>query len=356
MDFFQEAYEYFDESTKARVVTSSSAEWLLDNLYVVEQAVRQIEEDLPADYYQRLQNRRAGRDLYRCLSNADQETRLDLEAIRLPANVPGDTRSAPVTPALPSLLRLAVLESLVQGLADVTRQTQKLVSQPNIWEGIDVSPSAAPEPDPNVIVANSVLSLRLLGTQDWKAFFEATSLVEKILRADPAGLYPQMDFETRNRYRSVVEELARGSQLEEASIGRQALELASAAEAGDSEREKHVGYYLIAQGRETLEALINFRPRFSQAAIRFIQKNATAVYLGSIFTLTLFPSALILLYALQAGADLLQLLLLLPLSFFPLSSVAIELVNGLVVSIIPPRTLPKLNLERGVPVNIAPWW
>jgi len=31
MEFFQSCYEYFDESTKAQVSTSQTAEWLLDN-------------------------------------------------------------------------------------------------------------------------------------------------------------------------------------------------------------------------------------------------------------------------------------------------------------------------------------
>src|SRR5437867_3199365 len=53
-ELFQSAYRYFDEATKAQVSTSQAAEWLLDNFYVVEQAIRQVEEDLPADYYQRL--------------------------------------------------------------------------------------------------------------------------------------------------------------------------------------------------------------------------------------------------------------------------------------------------------------
>src|SRR5690349_24393919 len=45
MAFFQRCYNYFDENTKAQVSTSQTAEWLLDNFYVVEQAVRQVDED-----------------------------------------------------------------------------------------------------------------------------------------------------------------------------------------------------------------------------------------------------------------------------------------------------------------------
>src|SRR5512147_142602 len=42
--FFQAAYDYFDESPRAEVSVSQTAEWLLDNFYVIEQAIREVEE------------------------------------------------------------------------------------------------------------------------------------------------------------------------------------------------------------------------------------------------------------------------------------------------------------------------
>ena len=58
-----------------------------------------------------------------------------------------------------------------------------------------------------VSIGNCVTSLRLLSALDWTAFFERTSLVEALLRQDPAGVYPLQDFPTRDRYRRVVEQL-----------------------------------------------------------------------------------------------------------------------------------------------------
>jgi len=350
MDFFQECYEYFDESTKAQVSTSSSAEWLLDNFYVIEQAARQIEKDLPAEYYHRLPKTEEGQArVYRvALANTQrEETRLDLEAVKnflqtFQEQVPLSTGELW---ALPLMLRLAVLESLAEALAAVTGRKWDFALQPSVWEALETSVSAPPL-DPDLSVANSILNLRLLATQDWKAFFEAASLLEKTLRGDPTGLYAQMDFATRNRYRSIVEELADGSPVDEAGIARQAIQLAQIAA---SARKKHVGYYLIAEGRPALEARIDFHPKFSGALLRFIQKHATPLYLGSIAALTFLFTFLVVLYAAQAGANLLQLLIAALLPLFLFSSVVIEIVNGLVVSIIPPRTLPKLNLERGVP-------
>ena len=46
---------------------------------------------------------------------------------------------------------------------------------------------------------------------DWREFVETMSVVEQKLREDPGGLYGRMDFATRDRYRHVVEEIAKGS-------------------------------------------------------------------------------------------------------------------------------------------------
>ena len=56
-----------------------------------------------------------------------------------------------------------------------------------------------------VSIGNSIGSLRFLGAVDWREFVESLSVVEQVLREDPAGVYAAMDFATRDRYRHVVE-------------------------------------------------------------------------------------------------------------------------------------------------------
>ena len=79
-----------------------------------------------------------------------------------------------------------------------------------------------------ITVGNCVLSLRLLSAVDWNSFFERSSLVEKILRGDPSGVYPRQDFATSDRYRKVVEKIARGSKADELTVAGQAIEDRSA--------------------------------------------------------------------------------------------------------------------------------
>ncbi len=78
------------------------------------------------------------------------------------------------------------------------------------------------------MVENSIRSLRALAVYDWKRFFETLSLVDITLRQDPARLYAGMDFETRDRYRKAVEEIANSGQADELAVARTAVSLAHA--------------------------------------------------------------------------------------------------------------------------------
>src|SRR6266542_1335258 len=50
----QAVYLHFAQAPKQEVALSYAAEWLLDNHYIIEQALRQIREDLPLGYYHHL--------------------------------------------------------------------------------------------------------------------------------------------------------------------------------------------------------------------------------------------------------------------------------------------------------------
>jgi cyclic beta-1,2-glucan synthetase len=62
----------------------------------------------------------------------------------------------------------------------------------------------------NVTVRNIITSMRLISDVDWPELFEKVSLVDEALRSGSG--FADMDFPTRNLYRSAIEELAaRGS-------------------------------------------------------------------------------------------------------------------------------------------------
>ena len=116
-------------------------------------------------------------------------------------------------------------------------------------------------------ISNSIGSLRFLGAMDWRQFVETMSVVEQALREDPGGVYGQMDFATRDRYRHVVEKIAKCSRLSENEVAREAIRLAREGRGrGDGEdRTKHVGFYLIDKGLAELEGIAGVRLSFPEA-------------------------------------------------------------------------------------------
>ncbi|MEO8417530.1 MAG: cyclic beta 1-2 glucan synthetase, partial [Methylophilaceae bacterium] len=97
-----------------------------------------------------------------------------------------------------------------------------------------------------ISIANSIGSLRFIDAMDWKHYVESLSVVEQTLREDPTEMYAAQDFTTRDRYRHVVEDVARGGACSELAVAREAIVLAQAAaeRLGNSNRTAHVGYYL----------------------------------------------------------------------------------------------------------------
>jgi hypothetical protein len=102
-----------------------------------------------------------------------------------------------------------------QRLADDGLTTEELVQIGNQGQAAD-----------QVTLGNSIGSLRFLASVDWHSFVEAMSAVDRVLRDDPIDAYAQMDFETRNRYRVVIERVARRSEQSEPQVAATAIQLA----------------------------------------------------------------------------------------------------------------------------------
>src|SRR5919112_3355304 len=100
-----------------------------------------------------------------------------------------------------------------------------------------------------VTVRNIITSMRLISTLDWRDFFESVSLVDPLLGEDPAGVYARMSFQTRDRYRHVVERIAKRAGADQLEVARGALRLAADAHTQRPEdaARAHVGTYLIGE-------------------------------------------------------------------------------------------------------------
>jgi cellobiose phosphorylase len=202
-----------------------------------------------------------------------------------------------------------------------------------------------------VSISNSIGSLRFLGTMDWHDFVEDMSLVEQALRADPGAAYAAMDFASRDRYRHVIERVARQGGLSEPAVAGHAVELARAGAArfGSDAVEAHVGHYLIGRGLADLEGVTGVRRSAAAALSSALGRSPLSLYLGAITVTTALLGAAGLAAARAHGAHDWALVLLSIPVLIAASQFATALVSWLSTLIAPPHALPRMDFSAGIP-------
>ncbi|CAN5513622.1 glucoamylase family protein [soil metagenome] len=201
-----------------------------------------------------------------------------------------------------------------------------------------------------ISVSHSINSLRLLSATDWKDFVEEQSIVDRTLRTDPAQVYPLMDFATRDRYRHVVEDVARLSDLSESDAANLAIGLAekSAAEKGAADRSAHVGYFLIDDGLRAFEAGAKVRRPWRSLVERGIRSRPVSFYVAGILIIAGLTAVAFAVNAQQLGIHGRWLLLLTLLFLFPASQLGVSLLNWFSTMLVKPRLLPRMDFTDGI--------
>ena len=204
-----------------------------------------------------------------------------------------------------------------------------------------------------VSISNSIGSLRLLGAMDWRDFVETHSVVEQTLREDTGEIYGSMDFSTRDRYRHVVEHIAKKSKLTENEIARIAIQLMheNALRYGKDDRTAHVGYYLVGPGVIQTKKLAKMKVSGIQKVQSFLHRHAFTVYLTIILLITLAISAAILI---RTYSDTKNSWLLLSVAFLLLicvSQLAISVSNFFSTLLVKPHLLPRMDFSRKIPAE-----
>ncbi|PYK46844.1 MAG: hypothetical protein DME53_01300, partial [Verrucomicrobia bacterium] len=403
-------------SAEAHHAFTLSAEWLLDNAYLIREQVADLRKSLPQKYYGKLPLIASGPNaglprVYQVAAEMVAETDGALEPDIIRRFLAAFQAITPLDIgelwALPLMLRLQLLECL-RTLAIQVDQQQRESEEADFWANrlitavrhssprllkiMEELVERYPEPTPHfaselvahlyddegalpvvsgwlerslrspllevmqqehrhqavqqTALTNAINSCRRLAQIQWRELFQSASWAESELAADPAGVYARQDFETRDRCRSAVEEIARWSNCSEQETIDHALALAKAAQ---DEVARHVGYYLIDAGRPVLEQVTGARVPLAERSRRWIRAHAAGAYFGSLLLLmaALVAAPLLFVVGLVPWVTLGLLGLLL---FLPASELAVLIVNYLVTSLLPPEVLPKMSFEKeGIP-------
>jgi cyclic beta-1,2-glucan synthetase len=388
---------------------SPAAEWLLDNFHIVSAAAKDVQHDLPPSFYRRLP--RVATDefaglprIYALAIELIGSGAGRIDAQRLQRFISAYQSITPLTIgelwAWPSVLKLALIGYLRQR-GDVLAQTRAhRVEADRLASAIEAAPDGAArwpaEAHPAFVtqllrraralgpiasslhrqldemlsrrgetmedairvdgrhqaaeqagVANLITSLRVIATFDWSEFFESVSLVEQVLQRDPAGVYSQMDFRSRDRYRQAVEELAPPTGEAQLLVALKSVERARQAHVRTpSDRAAHVGHHLIGAGRKPFERSVAWQPDVIHQVRRVFFAWASLIYLGSIASGTTLLVAGAVGYAYRYGWRGAALAFVAVLTVVPATEFVIQLLQRITSYLIPPRRLPRLELEQ----------
>ncbi len=318
-------------------------EWLLDNRHAIQDALQQVRENLPRRFLRILPAvaTDSGAPEPRVLCLARTLLRLGTRPIDLAWVARALDWYQLHTPlgigelwALPSFLRLVALDALAEDGS-------------HFAEG---AAEGAADADAAGRVAGAIVSLRQIAQQDWLSFFEQVSRVERVLGRDPAGAYAHMDFASRDQYRRAVEQLARDSGRGEEEVAEFVVQRCSQEDPVDI-RRRHVGHLLTREGRTALERELGCRIALSRRLFRRLMGAPAVVYFGLLAGFSVPPLAALAWLLARFGHAWSGILPLLALVAIPVLGLSVAMLNGLVVWLLPPRRLPKLDFEAGVPAG-----
>lgn len=328
-------------------ITSSGMEWFLDNFYVVNETIKLIKDDLPETYFEKLpainEEKRTPR-IYHMARSIVTFHEIDLVLNNINTFIEEYQQKEGLLMseiwALPLMLRLVLVEILTDSVIQLVENMDGIdFSTPSLEKGIE-------KLDPDEAVARSIRSLQLFARVDWKDFFEQHSRVEQILRDDPAGVYPEMDFDTRDQYRKSIEHLAESTKKPEIEVARKTIELC---QKQDSQRSRHVGFYLIDDGLNQLKSSLGYQKPFGERITGFFHLHPTLVYLSSVLIITALVIFGLIRFAQGINLQTWQIWVIGILGLVPASSVGVNLVNSILTWALEPDVLPKMDFKDGVP-------
>ncbi len=271
----------------------AACEWLMDNWYMVQREYRFVLSELE----KQKKLRSSGgtpilSELCRSLVSAGggavtpERCRLYLEGFQQQS--PLQRRELMLFPAM---LRHSIIESI----ASVCRGMQY----------------AAETTAHAKALSNLFSSLRLLSVIDMEKLIQSVDLSDSILARDPSGHYLKMDNPTRQAYLRRLEKLSRAEGISEQDYARRLLKQAR--------RENiHIGKLL-------------FPPK----------KRGAGLYIAVNVLSTLFISLLL---ALSFSSPAAAFLLLVPVS-----QMVKSLIDYILLHIVPPTRLPRMDTQKGIP-------
>ncbi|WP_125154038.1 GH36-type glycosyl hydrolase domain-containing protein [Clostridium rectalis] len=417
-------HDYINKESKAQKEILPAAEWLLDNLYIIQREYKEIKVSMPKNYYNNLPIIQSGamkgypRIYYiakRLVYSTDGKINKENINVFIEEYQKNVILSSGELWALPIMIKIALIQNIGkitskilyaqkeknkgEDLADKLIKsmdnekelddiyankysfniyfTEKLlrvlrengVDNPRIYKWIDENLSKEETDSERIIIlehkkqaffrliiGNSITGIREISLLNWKECFESLSHLEKILINDPAKVYENMDFQSRDYYRHMVEKIARHMKLGETFVAKKIIECAKEnIESQDKAYLSHVGYYLLDQGIECLKRKIGFKDKsFLKLRYKNIKKRIN-YYINFVLFLTIIISLGIVVVILSKNnnVNIGEYILAYLAVIIPVSQIVVSIINWSINHLVRPTFIPKLEFKGDIPEKFS---
>ncbi|AFR25829.1 GH36-type glycosyl hydrolase domain-containing protein [Bartonella quintana] len=199
-----------------------------------------------------------------------------------------------------------------------------------------------------VTMGNIFNALKAIDDLDWTVWFENISSVDSILRENSD--FSEIDPNSRNIYRQVIEKIARFSPLSELEVARKAIEMVDSSSKDTSyHNNSSVGWYLVDDGRCAFEKACGYT---TPPLVKWIR-----AYCFSKIRIIAIPVSLLTLVLLLAVYALLKISGITPwmtlfftaLALFPAMDAAFAFFNTVISWFIPSKQLIGYEYKEGIP-------
>lgn len=204
-----------------------------------------------------------------------------------------------------------------------------------------------------ITIENSFNSIRVISSLDWSKNFEKFSYVEQVLARDPAGVYKNMDFESRDYYRHQIEKMSKKMGVQEVFVAKKAVECAQSSLDDNRKYKSHVGYYIIDNGIKDLVDYIEKdtvkRKHVSFRSRSTLKLNENVYIFSIIFAAVVMSIVISYVYVHTESYNVIwKYIITFLLTLIPASEIFISIFNWSINRLTSPRLVPKMELKNGI--------
>ena len=201
-----------------------------------------------------------------------------------------------------------------------------------------------------ISIGNAITSINVLNRLSFIEIFDNINGVEEVLKLDPAGIYDNMDYKTKEYYRNSIEKISKKTKISELYIAQKCVDLANKyfEEDGSNTKKSHVGYFLISDGKSELySCLLNKKVKIKN------RKSKAKLYIEGVSILSVIISCIIGWYINVKLNNFAIAIIAFLLLIIPIKSIFVKIIQYISGKVVTPKLIPKLDFSSGIPNEYA---